>query len=62
VHSSAHPPGVARGQLHPVDLAATLGVADQAAALQASVEALQAQVTTMQDLLNRIAMRFSINP
>jgi hypothetical protein len=62
VHSSAHPPGVARGQLHPVDLAATLGVSDQVTALQADVDALQAQLTTMQNLLNRLALRFSINP
>lgn len=62
VHSSAHPPGVARGQLHPVDLAATLGVSDQVTTLQADVDALQAQLTTMQNLLNRLALRFSINP
>jgi hypothetical protein len=62
VHSSAHPPGVARGQLHPVDLAATLGVSDQVADLQATVDALQTQLTAMQNLLNRVAMRFSINP
>jgi hypothetical protein len=62
VHSSAHPPGVARGQLHPVDLAATLGVGDQVADLQATVDALQTQLTAMQNLLNRLALRFSINP
>jgi hypothetical protein len=62
VHSSAHPPGVARGQLHPVDLAATLGVSDQVTALQADVDALQTQLTAMQNLLNRLALRFSINP
>jgi hypothetical protein len=62
VHSSAHPPGVARGQLHPVDLSATLGVGDQVADLQATVDALQTQLTAMQNLLNRVALRFSINP
>ena len=62
VHSSAHPPGVARGQLHPVDLSATLGVGDQVADLQATVDALQTQLTAMQNLLNRLALRFSINP
>lgn len=62
VHSSAHPPGLARGQMHPVDLAATLGVGDQVTDLQATVDALQAQVTAMQNLLTRIALRFSINP
>ncbi|MEX2299509.1 MAG: CHRD domain-containing protein [Bryobacterales bacterium] len=62
VHSSAHPPGVARGQLHPVDLAATLGVGDQVADLQATVDALQTQLTAVQNLLNRVALRFSINP
>lgn len=62
VHSSAHPGGVARGQLHPVDLSAILSAAAKVDAAQASINALQAQINTMQSLLNRIAMRFSINP
>lgn len=62
VHSSMHPPGVARGQLHPTDLSAILSTAAEVEEVQASIAALQAQVDTMQNLLNRIAMRFSINP
>lgn len=62
VHSSAHPGGVVRGQMHPVDLSATLATAAKVDAAQASIDALQTQLNTMQSLLNRIAMRFSINP
>ena len=62
VHSSAHPAGVARGQLHPVDLSATLAVGTKVDEMQASIDALQTQVTALQTLLSRIAMRFSINP
>jgi hypothetical protein len=62
VHSSAHPGGVARGQLHPIDLNAVLGVGAKVDAAQADIDALQAQLTAVQDLLARIAMRFSINP
>jgi hypothetical protein len=62
VHSSAHPGGVARGQLHPVDLSAVLAASAKVDAAQASINALQTQLNTMQALLNRIALRFSINP
>ena len=62
VHSSAHPGGIARGQMHPVDLTAILDTAAKVDATQASIEALQTQLDAMQDLLNRIALRFSINP
>ena len=62
VHSTGHPGGVVRGQLHPVDLSATLAVGGKVDETQASIDALQAQITAMQTLLNRIAMRFSINP
>jgi len=53
---------VARGQLHPIDLNAVLGVGAKVDAAQADIDALQAQLTAVQDLLARIAMRFSINP
>jgi hypothetical protein len=62
VHSSAHPAGVARGQLHPVDLSAILATAAKVDAAQASIDALKTQLTAVQGLLNRIALRFSINP
>jgi hypothetical protein len=62
VHSSAHPGGVARGQLHPVDLTAILATAAKVDTAQASIEALQAQIDAMQALLTRVALRFSINP
>jgi CHRD domain len=62
VHSSSHPGGLARGQLHPVDLTAVMDAAAKVDAAQASIAALQAQIDAMQDLLTRIALRFSINP
>jgi hypothetical protein len=69
VHSSAHPGGIARGQMQPVDLAAILDTAAKVdatqaslAATQASIDALKAQVTALQTLLTRVALRFSINP
>jgi hypothetical protein len=62
VHSSAHPGGVVRGQLHPVDLTAILAAGAKVDATQASLEALQTQMDAMQALLTRIALRFSINP
>jgi hypothetical protein len=62
VHSSAHPAGVARGQLHPVDLSAILATAAKVDAAQASIDDLKTQLTAMQGLLNRVALRFSINP
>jgi hypothetical protein len=62
VHSSAHPGGLARGQMHPVDLTAILDASAKVDAAQASIAALQTQLNAMQALLSRIALRFSINP
>jgi CHRD domain len=62
VHSSTHPAGLARGQLHPTDLTAILDAGAKVDSAQASIDALQAQVNAMQGLLTRIALRFSINP
>lgn len=62
VHSSAHPAGIARGQMHPVDLAAIVATGAKVDAAQASIDALKTQLDAMQALLSRIALRFSINP
>jgi hypothetical protein len=62
VHSSAHPAGIARGQMHPVDLAAIVSATAKVDAAQASIDALKTQLDAVQALLNRIALRFSINP
>jgi hypothetical protein len=59
VHSTMHGPGLARGQLQPIDLAAILASGAKA---EADLAALNAQMTSMQALLTRIALRFSINP
>lgn len=61
-HSTAHPAGIARGQMHPVDLTAILATGAKVDAAQASLDALQTQITALQTLVSRIALRFSINP
>jgi hypothetical protein len=62
VHSSAHPGGLARGQVHPADLAAILANGQKVDDTQGSIDALKTQLDAVQALLTRLAIRFSINP
>jgi hypothetical protein len=62
VHSSAHPAGLARGQVHPADLSAILANGEKVDTAQGSIDDLKTQLDAMQALLTRLAIRFSINP